>query len=300
MTDSAQEFIRPLTLQALTGKPVHTDLLDPKAEAAMGHIELARWADIVLIAPATANFIAALSQGVANDLLTTVCLASSGSIVVAPAMNQAMWSQSASLDNIERLKQRNITIFEPDDGIQACGDTGPGRLQQPEAIVDQLCGIFDSGILSGKRVVITAGPTREAIDPVRYISNHSSGKMGFALASAMIDAGATVTLISGPVSLDSPDRCQLIPVVTASEMLEAATEAVKEAENIERHARDKLNRKNLDAIIANDVSRDDIGFNSDNNEALWIDANSCQSLSKKSKTQLAREIIVLIADKIDN
>ncbi|CAI8325864.1 MAG: Coenzyme A biosynthesis bifunctional protein CoaBC [Cellvibrionales bacterium UBA7375] len=359
MTDSAQEFIRPLTLQALTGKPVHTDLLDPKAEAAMGHIELARWADIVLIAPATANFIAVLSQGVANDLLTTVCLASSGSIVVAPAMNQAMWSQPVSLDNIERLKQRNITIFEPDDGIQACGDTGPGRLQQPEAIVDQLCGIFDSGILSGKRVVITAGPTREAIDPVRYISNHSSGKMGFALASGMIDAGASVTLISGPVSLDSPDRCQLIPVVSASEMLEAATEAVKEAdifissaavadyqvteassqkikkksdkmslnlsktpdivailsennpkmfvlgfaaetENIESHARDKLNRKNLDAIIANDVSRDDIGFNSDNNEALWIDANSCQSLSKKSKTQLAREIIVLIADKIDN
>lgn len=359
MTDSAQEFIRPLTLQALTGKPVHTDLLDPKAEAAMGHIELARWADIVLIAPATANFIAALSQGIANDLLTTVCLASSGSVVVAPAMNQAMWSQSASLENIERLKQRNITVYEPDDGIQACGDTGPGRLQQPEAIVDQLCGIFDSGILSGKRVVITAGPTREAIDPVRYISNHSSGKMGYALASAMIEAGATVTLISGPVSLDSPDRCQLIPVVSASEMLEAATEAVKEAdifissaavadyqvteassqkikkksdkmslnlsktpdivailsennpkmfvlgfaaetENIESYARDKLNKKKLDAIIANDVSRDDIGFNSDDNEALWIDTDSCQSLSKKSKTQLAREIVVLIADKIDN
>jgi phosphopantothenoylcysteine decarboxylase/phosphopantothenate--cysteine ligase len=359
MTNSAQEFIRPLTLQALTGKPVHTDLLDTKAEAAMGHIELARWADAILVAPATANFMAELSQGTAHDLLTTVCLASSGKIIVAPAMNQAMWSQPASQENIECLKRRGITILEPDNGVQACGDIGPGRLQQPDIIVEHMGSIFDSGILSGKQVVITAGPTREAIDPVRYISNHSSGKMGYALASAMMDAGASVTLISGPVSLQCPDRCELISVVSADDMLAAASLAVKKAdifissaavadyrvtevasqkikkksdkmslklsktpdivailsennpkmfvlgfaaetENIESHARDKLNRKNLDAIIANDVSRDDIGFNSDNNEALWIDANSCQSLSKKSKTQLAREIIVLIADKIDN
>ena len=357
MTDSAQEFIRPLTLQALTGKPVHTDLLDPKAEAAMGHIELARWADAILIAPATANFMAALSQGIANDLLTTVCLAASGKIVVAPAMNQAMWSQPASQENITRLKQRGITIFEPDSGIQACGDIGPGRLQQPEAIVERFSGIFDSNVLSGKQVIITAGPTREAIDPVRYISNHSSGKMGYALASAMIDAGASVTLISGPVSIEKPERCEFIPAISAKDMLEAASNAAEKAdifisaaavadyfvtdiatqkikkksdkmsinvsktpdivailsknnpkmfvvgfaaetEQVETHAREKLHRKKMDAIIANDISRDDIGFNSDDNEALWIDAESCISLNKKSKTQLAREIAVLIANKI--
>ena len=358
MTESAQEFIRPLTLQALTGKPVHTDLLDPEAEAAMGHIELARWADALLVAPATANFIAALSQGIANDLLTTVCLAATGKMVVAPAMNQAMWSQPASKENIARLKQRGITIFEPDNGIQACGDIGPGRLQQPDAIVDQFSRIFESNALSGKKVVITAGPTREAIDPVRYISNHSSGKMGYALASAMVDAGASVTLISGPVSIESPERCKLVSVNSAHDMLEAASSAVEtadifisaaavadyyvaevapqkikkksdkmslnllktpdivailsknnpklfvvgfaaETDQVESRAREKLIGKKLDAVIANDVSRSDIGFNSDDNEALWIDADSCKSLSKKNKTQLAREIAVLIADKID-
>lgn len=358
MTDSAQEFIRPLTLQALTGKPVHTDLLDTKAEAAMGHIELARWADAILVAPATANFMAALSQGTAHDLLTTVCLASSGKIIVAPAMNQAMWSQPASQQNIESLKRRGITILEPDNGVQACGDIGPGRLQQPDVIVEHMASIFDSGILSGKQVVITAGPTREAIDPVRYISNHSSGKMGYALASAMTDAGASVTLISGPVSLQCPDRCELISVVSADDMLAAASLAVKKAdifissaavadyrvtevasqkikkksdkmslnlsknpdivailsennpnlfvvgfaaetEQVEAHAREKLDRKQLNAIIANDVSRMDIGFNSDDNEALWIDADNSQTLSKKSKAQLAREIAVLIANKIN-
>jgi phosphopantothenoylcysteine decarboxylase/phosphopantothenate--cysteine ligase len=358
MTDSAQEFIRPLTLQALTGKPVHTDLLDTKAEAAMGHIELARWADAILVAPATANFMAELSQGTAHDLLTTVCLASSGKIIVAPAMNQAMWSQPASQENIECLKRRGITILEPDNGVQACGDIGPGRLQQPDIIVEHMGSIFDSGILSGKQVVITAGPTREAIDPVRYISNHSSGKMGYALASAMTDAGASVTLISGPVSLQCPDRCGLISVVSADDMLAAASLAVKKAdifissaavadyrvtevasqkikkksdkmslklsktpdivailsennpqlfvvgfaaetEQVEAHAREKLDRKQLNAIIANDVSRMDIGFNSDDNEALWIDADNSQTLSKKSKAQLAREIAVLIANKIN-
>jgi phosphopantothenoylcysteine decarboxylase/phosphopantothenate--cysteine ligase len=358
MTNSAQEFIRPLTLQALTGKPVHTDLLDTKAEAAMGHIELARWADAILVAPATANFMAELSQGTAHDLLTTVCLASSGKIIVAPAMNQAMWSQPASQENIECLKRRGITILEPDNGVQACGDIGPGRLQQPDIIVEHMGSIFDSGILSGKQVVITAGPTREAIDPVRYISNHSSGKMGYALASAMMDAGASVTLISGPVSLQCPDRCELISVVSADDMLAAASLAVKKAdifissaavadyrvtevashkikkksdkmslnlsktpdivailsknnpnlfvvgfaaetEQVEAHAREKLDRKQLNAIIANDVSRMDIGFNSDDNEALWIDADNSQTLSKKSKAQLAREIAVLIANKIN-
>ncbi len=204
---------------------MHTDLLDPEAVAAMGHIELARWADLVLIAPATANFVATLNQGSANDLMSSVCLATKAPVMIAPAMNQAMWSNSASQKNIESLKQRGVIILEPDNGIQACGDVGPGRLPQPETIVERVALVFKTGEMTGKKVVITAGPTREAIDPVRYISNHSSGKMGYAIAEAMIDAGAEVILISGPVSLKCPDRCTLVSVTSAHEMLEAATKA---------------------------------------------------------------------------
>lgn len=354
MTTGATEFIRPLTLQALTGHPVHTDLLDPDAEAAMGHIELARWADLVLIAPATANFISTMVHGGADDLLSTLCLATSAKIAVAPAMNQAMWSHAANQHNIELLKARETVVIDPDSGTQACGDIGPGRLQQPERIVEQLEDIFESGLLQGKKVVITAGPTREAIDPVRYISNHSSGKMGYALASSLTEAGATVVLISGPVSLDSPERCQLIPVVSTDDMLKASMAAAKDAdifisaaavadyrvakiadhkikkqtknlslqleqnpdivstvasaykqlyvvgfaaetENIETYAKDKLVRKKLNAIIVNDVSRKDIGFNSEDNEVSWIDPQSCTPLGKKSKAQLARDIVELIA-----
>ena len=354
MTASATEFIRPLTLQALTGHQVHTDLLDPEAEAAMGHIELARWADLLLIAPATANFISTMVYGGAEDLLSTVYLATSAKVAIAPAMNQAMWSHAANQQNIQILKAREVVIIDPDSGTQACGDIGPGRLQQPERIVEQLEDIFESGLLQGKKVVITAGPTREAIDPVRYISNHSSGKMGYALASSLTEAGATVVLVSGPVSLDSPERCQLIPVVSTDDMLEASMAAARDAdifisaaavadyrvvkiadqkikkqaenislqleqnpdivsavatankqlyvvgfaaetENIETYARDKLVRKKIDAIIVNDVSRQDIGFNSEDNEVSWIDAQSCIQLGKKSKAQLARDIVELIA-----
>ena len=358
LSRGAKEFITPLTLQALSGEPTHSELLDETAEAGMGHIELARWADLVLIAPATANFVATLNQGSANDLMSSICLATTAPVMIAPAMNQAMWSNSASQQNIESLKQREVIILEPDNGIQACGDVGPGRLPQPETIVRQVASVFKTGEMTGKKVVITAGPTREAIDPVQYISNHSSGKMGYAIADAMIDAGADVTLISGPVSLKQPDRCTLVSVTSAHEMLEAATEAAKgtdifisaaavadyyipkssdqkikkksdkmtlnlaktpdivsivkennpklfvlgfaaETQNVEQYAREKLASKNLDAIIANDVSREDIGFNSDDNEALWVEQESTHHFSKCNKAQLARDLVALLATKLE-
>ena len=357
MTSSAEEFIRPLTLQALSGHPVHADLLDPEAEAGMGHIELARWADLLLIAPATADFIASMVHGRANSLLNAVILATPAIVAVAPAMNQGMWSHPATTDNMAMLAKRQVRIFGPDSGVQACGDVGPGRMQQPERIVEQVASCFVGQQLSGKKLVITAGPTREAIDPVRYISNHSSGKMGFALAQAAAEAGAQVTLVSGPVNLEAPERCNLVKVISAAEMLRAtmdacadadiliaaaavadyrpvtvATQKIKkhaeainleleknpdivsaastaysdlfvvgfaaETQDIESYARDKLQRKNLDAIVANDVSRSDVGFNSDNNEAWWITATASKAFSIRSKTQLARDIVDAIADQL--
>jgi phosphopantothenoylcysteine decarboxylase / phosphopantothenate---cysteine ligase len=204
MTQAAQSFITPLTLQALSGQRVHTDLLDPEAEAAMGHIELARWADAVLVAPATADFLARLAQGRADDLLATLCLATRAPLAVAPAMNQAMWTHPATRDNLALLARRGVQVWGPAEGAQACGETGPGRLLEPEALLDRLNGLFADGALAGRRVLITAGPTREAIDPVRFLSNRSSGKMGYALAAAAVEAGALVTLVSGPVALDCP------------------------------------------------------------------------------------------------
>jgi len=357
MTPGAEEFIRPLTLQALSGHPVHADLLDPEAEAGMGHIELARWADLVLIAPATADFIATMVHGRANSLLNAVYLATPAMVAVAPAMNQGMWSHPATTANMELLSQRQVKIFGPDNGIQACGDIGPGRMQQPDILVEQVAACFASQQLSGMKMVITAGPTREAIDPVRYISNHSSGKMGYALAEAAIEAGAEVTLISGPVNLQPPERCTLIPVISAADMHSAtmsacanadiliaaaavadyrpvtvATQKIKkhadamtlemeknpdivsaaatkyddlfvvgfaaETQDVESYARGKLERKNLDAIVANDVSRSDVGFNSDNNEAWWISADTSKAFSIRSKTQLARDIVAAIAEQL--
>ena len=222
LSRGATEFITPLTMQALSGEPTHTELLDEAAEAGMGHIELARWADLMIIAPATADVIARLAQGRADDLLTTVALATPAPVAVAPAMNQQMWSHAATQENIQMLAARDIQIVGPDAGEQACGDVGPGRLLEPEAIVMALSQRFDNRLLEGRRVVITAGPTVEAIDPVRYLSNHSSGKMGYALASACADAGAQVELISGPVNLASPDRVTVYPVTSAEEMCERA------------------------------------------------------------------------------
>lgn len=221
MTASAAEFITPLTFQALSGNRVHTDLLDEEAEAAMGHIELARWADLILVAPASANFIARLSQGRAEDLLSTLCLATAAPIAVAPAMNQAMYQNASTQANLETLAEKDVAIFGPGTGDQACGEVGPGRLLEPADIAARAAGLFETGALAGVNVTITAGPTREAIDPVRYISNHSSGKMGYALARAAMEAGANVVLISGPVALEPPPRVRLVPVESARQMLDA-------------------------------------------------------------------------------
>lgn len=230
MTRAATEFITPLTLQALSGKPVHLDLLDTEAEAGMGHIELARWADAILVAPASADFLARLAQGRGDDLLTTLCLASPAPIAVAPAMNQQMWKNAATRENCAILQKRGIALFGPASGEQACGDTGPGRMLEAAELLEHTQHLFESGILCGKRVVITAGPTREALDPVRYLSNHSSGKMGYALAQAAMEAGALVTLISGPTHLPVPDRLTCITVTSALEMHRTALTAATDCD----------------------------------------------------------------------
>lgn len=359
MTAAAQEFITPLTLQALSGNPVHTTLLDTEAEAAMGHIELARWGDLILVAPASADFIARIAHGHGNDLLTTLCLAARCPIAVAPAMNQAMWASPANQANIQRLRERGVHLFGPAAGSQACGDIGPGRMLEATQLAELAAELFPRDILTGKRVVITTGPTREAIDPVRFISNHSSGKMGFAMAEAARDAGAQVTLISGPVHLPTPDRVQRVDVVCAQDMLNAALERVAqtdifiataavadfrpetvpgqkikkqdngggltlklvenpdivatiahqqpkpftvgfaaETRNVVEYARQKIARKNLDMIVANDVSRSDIGFNSDQNAVTVIWPDGQHQLDQASKSQIARDIITLIAQRL--
>jgi phosphopantothenoylcysteine decarboxylase/phosphopantothenate--cysteine ligase len=221
MTQGAVRFITPLTLQALSGKPVHRHLLDEGAESGMGHIELARWADVIVVAPASANFMARVAHGLADDLLAAVCLASRAPLILAPAMNQVMWGQAATQANARLLAERGVRLLGPAQGDQACGETGPGRMVEPAEIAAALAGVFDSGRLQGARVLITAGPTREAIDPVRFLSNRSSGKMGYALAAAAVEAGARVTLVSGPVALACPERVERIAVESAEEMHEA-------------------------------------------------------------------------------
>ena len=221
LTRGGREFITPLTLQALSGLPVHLDLLDPAAEAAMGHIELARWADLVLVAPATADVMARLAQGMADDLLTTIVLATDARVALAPAMNQAMWRDPATQANAELLRRRGIALFGPASGSQACGDVGPGRMLEATDLAQLAADCFQRLDLTGRHVVITAGPTQENIDPVRYITNHSSGRMGFALAEAAAEAGARVSLVSGPGHLATPDRAERIALVSARDMLAA-------------------------------------------------------------------------------
>lgn len=230
MTEHAKEFIRPLTFQALTGRPVRDTLLDAAAEQAMGHIELARWADVIVVAPATANCLAKLAQGVADDLLSTVMLASQAHKMVAPAMNQQMWHDPATQNNVELLAKRGVHILGPDAGAQACGDVGLGRLLAPQDIVTQMGQCFTNEKFAGKRVIITSGPTHEAIDPVRYIGNRSSGKMGAALSQACLEAGAKVTVITGPVNIHYPERADVIDVTSADEMLAAVLQHVREAD----------------------------------------------------------------------
>lgn len=356
MTEAAREFMTPLTFQALSGNPVHTDLLDPAAEAAMGHIELARWADRILVAPASANFMARLAEGRGDDLLTTLCLATRSPLSLAPAMNQGMWQNEATQANVRRLWERGVSLFGPGDGSQACGEVGPGRMLEPVMLADALAAQFETGRLAGRRVVITAGPTREAIDPVRYLSNHSSGKMGYALAEAAAEAGAQVTLISGPTHLATPERVRRVDVTSARQMREAslshaaqcdlfiAAAAVAdyrpaeyleqkqkkgdsdhwqltlvknpdivaevaalasgpttigfaaESENLLEFARAKLERKGLRGIIANDISREGLGFNSDDNAVVLIDRERALELGPMSKTQLARALINELSD----
>lgn len=360
MTHAACEFITPLTFQALSGNPVHTDLLDPKAEAGMSHIELARWADVILVAPTTADFMARIANGHADDLLTTLCLATSTPLCLAPAMNQGMWNNSATRNNRQILENRGVRLLGPADGLQACGDIGPGRMLEPMTLIEHIVGMFKHEALTGCRVVITAGPTHEAIDPVRYIANRSSGKMGFALAKAAIEAGADVTLISGPVNCETPDRVTRIDVVSARDMHRAVHNVVNECDifissaaiadyrpnseanskikkdpeavdeklqltlvrnpdiiasvsalkqkpfvmgfaaetcNVIHYATDKLHRKQLDLIVANDVSDSRIGFNGDNNAVTVIGSNVEYTLPRTSKQQIARQLLDILAQR---
>ena len=226
MTQSATKFVTPLTFQALSAKPVHTELLDLNTETAMGHIELAKWADLILIAPASANFIARYANGFAEDLLSTLCLATDSPVIIAPAMNQQMWRNQATQENLERINTRGITVVGPTAGVQACGDDGPGRMLEPEEIVVCTANIFQTNILTGSRLLVTAGPTREAIDPVRFLSNRSSGRMGYAVATAAAEAGADVTLISGPVDLAAIGIEKVIHVTSAEEMQESVMQRI--------------------------------------------------------------------------
>jgi phosphopantothenoylcysteine decarboxylase/phosphopantothenate--cysteine ligase len=218
MTEAAQHFVGPLTFQALSGERVRTSLLDEAAEAAMGHIELARWADAIVLAPASADTLARLAQGLADDLLSTIVLASEAPLAVAPAMNRVMWAHPATRANVATLGERGASLVGPDTGDQACGETGVGRMLEPEAIADALEGLFRPRVLAGQHVLITAGPTQEAIDPVRYLTNASSGRMGFAVADAAARAGATVTLVAGPSSLVTPAGVERLDVTSAVEM----------------------------------------------------------------------------------
>ena len=226
MTESAKEFITPLTLQAISGNEIHDSLLNTEAEAGMGHIELAKWADIILIAPCTAETISKITHGRADDLMGALILASKADIFIAPAMNMNMWLDDSTQQNYKTLSSRGITFIGPAEGEQACGDIGPGRMVEPENIIELIRSSYKTGPLSGKTITITAGPTREQIDPVRFISNNSSGKMGYSLADAAIEAGASVNLVSGPVSLEADKSINLYKINSASEMMNVVMECM--------------------------------------------------------------------------
>ena len=358
MTEAASHFITPLTLQAISGHPVAESLFDPSAESSMGHIELAKWADLVVIAPATADILARLAHGFANDLLTTLCLATHAPIAVVPAMNQQMYRASITQQNITLLQQRGVTIWGPAQGEQACGDVGPGRMWQPEQIAEAICHRLTlTRRYAGYRLLITAGPTVEAIDPVRFITNHSSGHMGFALAQMAAQQGAIVTLITGPVTLPTPANVHRIDVTSAMEMYQhvmlhakeadifisnaavsdyrsqcIASEKIKksdetitltlvknpdivasvaamqehrpfvvgfaaETHSLEAYAKDKLLRKNLDLICANNVANRQQGFgNHQNALQLFWRQGECQ-LPLSDKLQLSQQLLEKIMDR---
>ncbi|MCT8558679.1 bifunctional phosphopantothenoylcysteine decarboxylase/phosphopantothenate--cysteine ligase CoaBC [Glaesserella parasuis] len=363
MTPAAEAFVTPLTLQAISGNAVSTSLLDPQAELAMGHIELAKWADLVVIAPATADFIARLRIGMGNDLLSTICLATASPILLAPAMNQQMYKRSIVQENLQSLIEQGVSIIGPNAGFQACGDIGKGRMSEPSEIFQATEDHFtQSQDLADLSVVITAGPTREAIDPVRYISNHSSGKMGFAIAEAFAKRGAKVTLIAGPVNLATPQNVSRIDVISAQQMAEQAVSLAQknaifigcaavadyrveqiteqkikktgnndeltlklvknpdiiatvahlaqnrpfvvgfaaETQNVADYAKDKLQRKNLDLICANDVSGGQV-FGQDQNslQLFWQNGEKILPLADKGKLAegLVAEIVTRYKDK---
>jgi len=357
MTHGAREFITPTTFQALSGRPVRDSLWDPAGEAAMGHIELARWAELVVVAPATADFIARLVHGRADDLLSTLCLATSAPIAVAPAMNQQMWQNAATQANVATLAGRGVRLLGPASGGQACGETGPGRMLEPGEIADLVEPLLHgSGPLAGKRVLVTAGPTRECIDPVRFVSNRSSGKMGYAVAQAARAAGAEVVLVSGPVSLPAPPGLKRVCVESAAQMhaavfaelpgcdvfigtaavadyrpavqvdrkikkrseqmvvemvrtpdilAEVAAQAVRpfvvgfaaETDQVEQHALEKLLRKNLDLIAANEVGACKV-FDCDDNALLVLWRGGRRELPQAPKRDIAAALVALIAERL--
>jgi phosphopantothenoylcysteine decarboxylase/phosphopantothenate--cysteine ligase len=362
MTASAEEFVTETSLQAVSGRPIRKNLWDKEAEASMSHIELARWADLVLIAPATAEIMARLASGAAPDLLTTLCLATEAQIAVAPAMNRVMWANPAVQANRALLEERGIEILGPDHGSQACGETGAGRMIEPDEIAAAVCdpafvAAEVEGPLVDKNVIVTAGPTREAIDPVRYITNRSSGKMGYAIAAAARSRGAKVRLISGPVSIPEPRGVEVVRVETAQEMYEATHEHIGDADifvaaaavsdyraadeasqkikknrdtmtrelvrspdilasvaalddapftvgfaaetnNVKDYALAKLEKKNLDMIVANRVGRD-CGFDYDDNAADVLWSGGEKSFARMAKTELAYEIVDLVAERYE-
>ena len=360
MTESAKEFITPLTLQAVSGNEIHDSLLDLKAESAMGHIELAKWADIILIAPCTAESMAKIVHGRADDLMGAVILASKASTYIAPAMNTTMWLDQGTQANYQTLLSRGIDFIGPDEGEQACGDIGPGRLVEPDKIINLIKSHSNKGPLFGKTVTITAGPTREQIDPVRYISNNSSGKMGYALAEAAVQEGAVVNLVSGPVVLTADKSINLFKINSAREMLEAVNTCMKssdifiscaavadykpskysntkikkenldnleinleknhdilsevaeqfssayivgfaaETSDVNANAKKKLDSKNLNMIISNDVSDSSIGFDSDENEVHVITGSETIFIKKDKKIRIAREILNIISTNINS
>jgi len=358
MTDGAQRFITPLTLQAVSGRAVRTTLWDEAAELGMGHIELARWADLILVAPSTADFIARLAQGRADDLLTTLCLASEAPMMLAPAMNRVMWAKPATRGNCDTLRERGVAFVGPESGELAEREIGPGRMSEPDDIRDAVSAFFSaSGPLRGKRVLITAGPTREALDPVRYLTNRSSGKMGYAVAAACAAAGAEVTLVSGPTALSSPGGVTRVDVETAAAMLDAVQERVAtadvfvgaaavadyrplaaseqkikkhskglsldlartrdiladvaashpqiftvgfaaETEDMERHARAKLENKGLDMVAGNWVG-EDLAFDREDNALYVCWPGGDTYLPTAAKSGLARRLVELISQRLE-
>ena len=359
MTHAALEFIKPLTLQALSGHEVRTELFDASQENAMDHIELARWADFILIAPATANLLAKLAHGIADDLLSTLYLVAENQVIFCPAMNKSMWSHPATINNCKLLAERGDLFIGPDEGLQACGEFGFGRMSEVDKIISSLSFYNTPKSLEGKKILITAGPTREAIDPVRYISNQSSGKMGYALAEAAVRAGAMVTLISGPTALTPPKNLKFIEVISAEYMYQQVLAELQddmvfigaaavadyrlesiadnklkkqdnssltlnliknpdiiaavansrkaslvvgfaaETENLIDNALTKLNEKNVDMIIANQVGNG-LGFDSDFNKVTVLTKNSQTELSFDHKIKLAEDLIAIIATSLQN